>query len=98
MPIKGASPNKGAPSSLEELNAIIIGQNRHSFFNNCLIFNLKPPLESWEPQLFPQCIRFDLARAPGALIRQITTVCFSVHDLLVDGRQIGLSDRKIRMG
>ena len=74
-----------APPSLEEPNAIINGQNRHSFSNNCPIFNPKPPLESWEPQLFPQSIRFDLARAPGALIRQITVcnqrTCISVRDI-----------------
>ena len=46
MPIKGASLNKDAPYSLEEPNAIINGQNRHSFLNNCPIFNPKPPLES----------------------------------------------------
>ena len=63
-----------APPSLEEHNAIINGQNRHSFSNNCPIFNPKPPFESWESQLFPQSIRFDHVRAPGALIRQ-TTVC-----------------------
>ncbi len=60
--------------SLEEPDAIINGQNRYSFFNNCPKFNPKPQLESWEPQLFPQSIRFDIARAPGALIRQITVI------------------------
>ncbi len=39
-------PNKGASHSLEEPNAVINGQNQHSFFKNCPIFNLKPPLES----------------------------------------------------
>ncbi len=68
MPIKGASSNKGTPC-LEEPNAIMSGQNWQCFFNNCPIFNLKPPLESWEPQLSPQSIRFGLARAPVALIR-----------------------------
>ncbi len=73
LPIKGTSPNKGAPS-LEGPNVIINGQNRRSFFNIYPIFNLKPPFESWDPQLFPQSIRPDLARAPGALIRQITVI------------------------
>ncbi len=53
MPIKGTSPNKGTPYSLEEPNAIINGQNRHSVFNNCPIFNPKPPLENWERKLSP---------------------------------------------
>ncbi len=46
LPIKRASPNKGAPYSLEEAKAIINGQNLRSFFNNCPIFNPKPPLKS----------------------------------------------------
>ncbi len=72
LPIKGASPNKGAPYSLEGPSLIITDQNQHSFFNNCPIFNPKPPLESLEPQLCLQTIRCDLVRAPGALIRQNT--------------------------
>ncbi len=64
--------NKGAPYSLEGTSLIINDKNRHSFFNNCPIFNPKLPLESLEPQLCPQAtsIRCDLARAPGVLIRQ----------------------------
>ena len=45
-------------------------------FNNCPIFNPKPPLESLEPQLFTHNTRCDLANEPGALIRQNT-----VHEL-----------------
>ncbi len=45
LPIKGASPNKGAPYSLEGPSLFIIDQNQHNFFNNCPIFNPKPPLE-----------------------------------------------------
>ncbi len=37
--------------NLAEPRLIIPDQNQHSFFNNCLIFNPKPPLESLEPQL-----------------------------------------------
>ncbi len=46
LPIKGASPNKGAPYSLRETNTAIYHQNWRSFLNNCPIFNPKPPLES----------------------------------------------------
>ncbi len=74
LPIKGASPNKGAPHSLGEAKAIINVQNAHSFLNNCPIFNPKTPLESSEPQLSHYNIRCDLAKAPGALIRQNTVL------------------------
>ncbi len=74
LPIKGASPNKGTPCSLGKAKSIINFKNTHSFFNNCPIFNLKPPLESSEPQLSPHNIRCDLANAPGALIRQNTVL------------------------
>ncbi len=72
LPIKGASPNKGAPHSLGKANFIINFKNTHSFFNNCPIFNPKPPFESSEPQLSAHNIGCDLANAPGALIRQNT--------------------------
>ncbi len=72
LPIKGASPNKGAPHSLGEAKSIINVQNTHSFLNNCPILNPKPLLESSEPQLPRHNIRCDLAKAPGALIRQNT--------------------------
>ena len=78
LPIKGASPNKGAPHSLGEARCIINVQNTHSFLNNCPIFNLKPPLESSEPLLSPHNISCDLANAPDALIRQ-NTVCQLLH-------------------
>ena len=58
-------PEIRAPLSLEEPSAVIKGQHRHSFFHNCPIFNPKPP------QLSHQSIRSDLARAHGAIIRQI---------------------------
>ncbi len=91
LPIKGASPNKGAPYSLEEPSPILADQNQHSFFNNCPIFNPKPPFESVEPQLCLKTIRSDLARASGTLIRQNTVfnntvpvngVCFAIGALL----------------
>ena len=78
LPIKGASPNKGALHSLEEAKSIISVQNRHSFLNNCPIFNPKPPLESSEPQLSRHNIRCDLAKAPGALIRQNTVFTVTI--------------------
>ncbi len=65
-------PIKGTPYSLEGPSLIITDQNSYSFFNNCPILNPKPSLESLEPQLCLQTIRCDLARAPGALIRQNT--------------------------
>ncbi len=46
LPIKGASPNKGAPHSLGEAKSTINVQNTHRFLNNCPIFNPKTPLES----------------------------------------------------
>ena len=49
LPIKGASPNKGARYSLEGPSPIKTDQNKHSFINNCSIFNPKPLLESLEP-------------------------------------------------
>ncbi len=76
LPIKGASPNKGAPYSLEGPSLIITDQNQRSFFKNCPIFKPKRALESLEPQLCPQTTRSDLARAPGALIRQNTVLHF----------------------
>ncbi len=60
------------PLSFDYPNAIINGQNWHSFFNNCSIFKPKPLLESWKPQLSPKSIISDLARVPSTLIRQIT--------------------------
>ena len=51
LPIKGASPNKGASYSFEEASLIITDQNQHNFLNNYLFFNPKPPLESWEAKL-----------------------------------------------
>ncbi len=77
LPIKGASPNKGAPYSLEQVNTVRTDQNWHSFLNNCLIFKSKPALESSEPQLSVCIIRYELARAPGALIRQNTVYPFT---------------------
>ena len=74
MPIKGAPPNKGAPYGLGATTAGQSNQNRPSFLNNWSIFNLKPPLESLEPQLLLHDIRLDLAIAPCAFIRHITKV------------------------
>ena len=74
LPIKGASPNKGAPYSLEGPSLIITDQNYYSFINNCSIFNPKLPLESLEPHLCISTIRCNLARAPGAFIRQNTVI------------------------
>ncbi len=88
LPIKGASPNKGAPYSLEEPSPILAYQNQHSFFNNCPIFNPKPPFESLEPQLCLRTIRCDLARAPGALIRQNTVFFFHCHIICYQWRAI----------
>ncbi len=82
LPIKGASPNKGAPHSLKEANSIINVQIARSFLNNCPIFNPKPPLESSDPQLSSQNIRCDLANAPGALIRQNTVIKYYTANLV----------------
>ena len=82
LPIKCALPNKGA-RSLEEANSIINDQNTRSFLTNYPIFNTKPPLESTERQLLPQNIRYDLANAPGALIRQNTVFLYHARKLEV---------------
>ncbi len=74
LPIKCTSPNKGATYSVEEYSPIIADQNDHSFFNNCLIFNPKPPFESLELKLCLHTIRYDLANTPVALIRQNTVL------------------------
>ena len=61
LPNKGASIGYRDPKTMKHIG--------HKFLNYCPIFNLKPPLESPEPQLQSQEIRSDLASAPCALIR-----------------------------
>ncbi len=76
LPIKGASPNKGARYGLKGAVLIRNHQNWCSSLNNCPIFNPKPPLESSQRLLFPDINRYELANAPGALIRQNTVYLF----------------------
>ncbi len=70
MPINDASTNKGthgpAHYSVEEANAIMNGQNRHSFLSNSPIFNPKAPLESWEHKLSPRTYHIKFARVHTA--------------------------------
>ncbi len=72
VPIKGASPYKGAPYGLRKAQTDKNFQNCPKIIDNCPIFNLKPPLESSEHQHLGEQIRSDLASAPCALIRDNT--------------------------
>ncbi len=78
LPIIGTSSNKGAPiiwgcqCCFEILN----------FLNNGPIFNLKPPLESSEPQTLIHGTRFKLAIIRG---------CASIRQITVCGRKIWLA-------
>ncbi len=74
VPIKGASPNKGAPYGLGKAQTDKNYQNCPKIINNCPIFNPKPPLESSEPQHLGDQIRSGLASAPCALIRDNTVL------------------------
>ncbi len=67
-PLIEAPPWVGGP------NIVMRDKNRPIFLNNWPIFNPKPALESSESQLLLHIIRFDLAIAPGASIRQITVI------------------------
>ncbi len=68
-------PNKGTtlirappPPSLAKTKSINNDKSFRNSFNNCSIFNPKPPLESSEPQLQPYIITFKLVRAPAPLL------------------------------
>ena len=72
VPNSRALPNKGALYGLRKAKTDENEQNCPKILNNCPIFNPKPLLESSEPQHFCHLIRYDLACAPCATIRDNT--------------------------
>ncbi len=74
VPIKGASPNKGAPYGLRKAPTHKNDQNCPKILNNCPILNPKPPLESSERQHLGNQIRSDPASVPRDLITDNTVL------------------------
>ncbi len=68
IPIKGASPNKGAPCG--DKSCLYCPR----ILNNLPIFNPKPQLESSEPQHLAHKTRSSLASMPRAPIRDNTVL------------------------
>ena len=84
VPVKGASPHKGALYGLRKVQTDKSYHNCPKILNNCPIFNPKPPLESSEAQHLGHQVRSGLASALCALIRVNTVPYFRESPAKVD--------------